>query len=96
MADNTSPTLVCRTRSPIAVTRPLTVSEWLIADTILDSNLNLPLKGIAIGNGWIDAYTQYPSYLEYAVKHGILSESEDASRTLFSQVFRSYHETTSL
>lgn len=55
-----------------------------IADAILDSQLSTPLKGIAIGNGWIDGYTQYPSYLEYAVKHGILSESEDVS-------LRSYH-----
>ncbi|KAG7097454.1 hypothetical protein E1B28_004799 [Marasmius oreades] len=47
------------------------------ADAILNSNINIPLKGIAIGNGWIDAKRQYPSYLEYAVKMGILEENSD-------------------
>ncbi|KAL0577452.1 Cell death protease [Marasmius crinis-equi] len=48
------------------------------ADAILDSSLNVPLKGVAIGNGWIDARRQYPSYLEYSVKMGILEhDSED-------------------
>ncbi|KAL0070176.1 Cell death protease [Marasmius tenuissimus] len=42
------------------------------ADAILGSNINIPLKGIAIGNGWIDARRQYLSYLEYSVKMGIL------------------------
>ncbi|KAI0691379.1 alpha/beta-hydrolase [Cytidiella melzeri] len=47
------------------------------ADAILNSNLGLPLKGIAIGNGWIDSRTQYPSYLDYAVKYGILTKGDD-------------------
>ncbi|TFK94266.1 alpha/beta-hydrolase [Polyporus arcularius HHB13444] len=44
------------------------------ADAILSSNLKIPLKGAAIGNGWTDARRQYPSYLDYALKHGILEE----------------------
>uniref|UniRef100_A0A0W0G5Z3 Carboxypeptidase n=2 Tax=Moniliophthora roreri TaxID=221103 RepID=A0A0W0G5Z3_MONRR len=47
------------------------------AEGILNSNLKTPLKGIAIGNGWIDARRQYPSYLEYAVNMGILEENSD-------------------
>ncbi|KAI0080868.1 alpha/beta-hydrolase [Panus rudis PR-1116 ss-1] len=47
------------------------------ADAILDSKLDIPLKGAAIGNGWIDAKRQYPSFLEYAVKHGLISEGTD-------------------
>ncbi|KAJ3555877.1 hypothetical protein NM688_g2335 [Phlebia brevispora] len=51
------------------------------ADAILSSDLNIPLRGAAIGNGWIDSRTQYPSYLDYAVKHGIVEEnSEDYKR----------------
>jgi hypothetical protein len=42
----------------------------------------MPLKGIAIGNGWIDSKTQYPAYLEYGLKHGLLSEGDDVSRAL--------------
>ena len=47
------------------------------ADAILDSKLKVPLKGIAIGNGWMDARRQYPAYLDYAVKHGIVDEGTD-------------------
>ena len=47
------------------------------ADAILDSKLKVPLKGIAIGNGWMDARRQYPAYLDYAVKHGIVNEGTD-------------------
>ena len=47
------------------------------ADAILTSNLPTKLSGAAIGNGWIDGRTQYPAYLEYATKHGILEENSD-------------------
>ncbi|KAF9226828.1 alpha/beta-hydrolase [Gyrodon lividus] len=42
------------------------------ADAILNSDLNIPLRGAAIGNGWIDGRNQYPAYLEYTVTHGIV------------------------
>ncbi|KAF9236208.1 alpha beta-hydrolase [Melanogaster broomeanus] len=45
------------------------------ADAILKSNLNIPFRGAAIGNGWIDGRNQYPAYLEYAVAHGIVDVS---------------------
>ncbi|KAI0310432.1 alpha/beta-hydrolase [Amylostereum chailletii] len=48
------------------------------ANALLDSNLGVPLRGSAIGNGWIDARRQYPSYLDYAVKHGIIDTGSKA------------------
>ncbi|THH18196.1 hypothetical protein EW146_g2731 [Bondarzewia mesenterica] len=47
------------------------------SDAVLKSNLNVPLRGAAIGNGWIDARRQYPSFLDYAVKHGIIEENSE-------------------
>jgi hypothetical protein len=44
------------------------------ADAVLNSNLGVPLRGAAIGNGWIDAEHQYPAYLDYAVKHGLVTQ----------------------
>ena len=38
----------------------------------MNSSLGVPLRGSAIGNGWIDARRQYPAYLEYAVRHGLV------------------------
>ncbi|KAF7302245.1 Carboxypeptidase [Mycena indigotica] len=54
--------------------------QWIpyFADAILNSDLPTPLHGVAIGNGWIDARRQYPSYIDYAVKVGILEENSDA------------------
>ncbi|PAV21036.1 alpha beta-hydrolase [Pyrrhoderma noxium] len=46
-------------------------------DAILGSDLGISLKGLAIGNGWIDAKHQYPAYLEYSVKHGIIEENSE-------------------
>ncbi|KAG2740240.1 alpha/beta-hydrolase [Suillus brevipes Sb2] len=45
------------------------------ADAILSSELKMHLRGAAIGNGWTDACNQYPSYLDYAVMHGLVDES---------------------
>ncbi|TCD68479.1 Cell death protease [Steccherinum ochraceum] len=47
------------------------------ANAMLDSNLNLPLNGAAIGNGWIDGRSQYPSFLEYALKHQLVEANSD-------------------
>ncbi|KAH9948790.1 alpha/beta-hydrolase [Amylocystis lapponica] len=47
------------------------------ADAVLKSSLNIPLRGAAIGNGWIDGRHQYPAYLDYAVKHGLVEENSD-------------------
>jgi len=42
------------------------------SEGVLNSSLGVPLRGSAIGNGWIDARRQYTSYLDYAVKHGLV------------------------
>ena len=34
--------------------------------------LGLNLKGIAIGNGWVDPYEQYPQYAEFAHEHELI------------------------
>ncbi|KAH8834509.1 Alpha/Beta hydrolase protein [Flagelloscypha sp. PMI_526] len=48
------------------------------ADAFLnDGSLNIPLKGIAIGNGWIDARAHYASYVPFLVKMGILPEGSE-------------------
>ena len=39
--------------------------------------MNIPLRGIAIGNGWIDANNQYLGYLDYVVKVGLVEENTD-------------------
>ncbi|KAJ7098658.1 Alpha/Beta hydrolase protein [Mycena belliarum] len=61
--------------------------QWIpyFANAILDSKkkvdskrMDVPLRGVAIGNGWIDARHQYPSYIDYAVKMGILEENSQA------------------
>ncbi|KAF8165686.1 pheromone-processing carboxypeptidase KEX1 [Crassisporium funariophilum] len=51
--------------------------QWIpyYADAILNSTLSIPLRGIAIGNGWMDSRTQYPAYIEYAVKTGLVEEN---------------------
>ena len=48
-----------------------------VADAILNSSLGIPLRGAAIGNGWIDGRNQYPSFLQYAVKHGLIEDKSD-------------------
>ncbi|OBZ70493.1 Pheromone-processing carboxypeptidase KEX1 [Grifola frondosa] len=59
------------------------------ADALLSSNLNVPLRGAAIGNGWIDARRQYPSYLDYAVKHGLVEENSEVTPfTMYNSIIR--------
>jgi carboxypeptidase D len=45
------------------------------ADAILSSETAYPLRGIAIGNGWFDGRHQYPAFLEYGARHGIVDPS---------------------
>jgi len=61
----------------------------------LNSSLSIPLRGSAIGNGWIDARRQYPSYLDYAVKHGLV-ELGTAVRLqaigIYTRAYRPFHQ----
>lgn len=34
------------------------------------------LKGIGIGNGWVDPKAQYPAYAKFMFKHGLISQAE--------------------
>lgn len=45
----------------------------------------MPLRGVAIGNGWIDGRNQYPAYLDYAVTHGLVDESSQVSNLVISR-----------
>jgi len=54
-----------------------------LADALLSSNLPTPLLGIAIGNGWQDARRQYPSFLDYSVKHGLLEENSEVGLSYY-------------
>ncbi|PPQ63138.1 hypothetical protein CVT24_005778 [Panaeolus cyanescens] len=53
--------------------------QWIpyFADAILNSRLSVPLKGVAIGNGWMDSRSQYPAYIEYAVTTGLFEDNSD-------------------
>jgi len=52
---------------------------------MLEAGLPHTLKGLAIGNGWIDARRQYPAYLEYGLKHGLVETGSDV-REIFVPV----------
>ncbi|TFK22357.1 pheromone-processing carboxypeptidase KEX1 [Coprinopsis marcescibilis] len=53
--------------------------QWIpfFAEAILDSNFGVPLRGVAIGNGWMDAKSQYLTYLDYAMKMSLLEEGTE-------------------
>ncbi len=42
------------------------------------SDLGVNFKGIAIGNGWVDPYVQYPQYAEFAYENGLIGDNEYA------------------
>ncbi|KAI5123390.1 hypothetical protein M0805_006098 [Coniferiporia weirii] len=56
-----------------------------IGDAVLSSDLGISLKGLAIGNGWIDARHQYPAYLDYSVKHGLIEENSDVYKQIHKE-----------
>ncbi|KAL6309774.1 alpha/beta-hydrolase [Sparassis latifolia] len=69
------------------------------ADAVLRSSLKIPLRGAAIGNGWIDGRHQYPAYLDYAVKHNLVElNSEDWKRgkTMTEQCMLLYNDISGL
>ncbi|KDE04968.1 hypothetical protein, variant [Microbotryum lychnidis-dioicae p1A1 Lamole] len=50
-----------------------------IARAILDlARFKTPLKGVLIGNGWIDPYSQYPAYLDFALQSGVIKKGSAA------------------
>jgi carboxypeptidase D len=56
-------------------------NEPITADAILKtSQIPTQLKGLAIGNGWMDPLRQYPAYLEFAVKEKLIKEGTKVRR----------------
>lgn len=49
-----------------------------IAYYLINNSTKLPInfKGIAIGNGWVDPYLQYPQYAEFAKENGLVNETQ--------------------
>lgn len=85
MQDNTSPSSV-----RLVPALQVTSCNPELADALLNSKVS-PLKGIAIGNGWIDARSQYPSYIDYLVKTEVLEENSDVRRRAFPVAFLTCH-----
>ncbi|BGP58777.1 Cell death protease [Rhodotorula toruloides] len=57
------------------------------AQAILASpRLPTRLKGLLIGNGWIDPYNQYPAYLDFALQAGVIKEGSDAEKAVRKEV----------
>ncbi|GAA6058715.1 hypothetical protein JCM10212_003403 [Sporobolomyces blumeae] len=48
--------------------------------------VSTPLKGLLIGNGWIDPKHQYPAYLEYLVEHKFLRRGSAGYRNVLNAV----------
>ncbi|KAG8960390.1 Cell death protease [Tulasnella sp. 419] len=69
-----------------------------IADGILRTSLlNTQLKGVAIGNGWIDGRYQYPAYYEFALKNDILkdnSKTATTARNILDSCYKALNKTT--
>ena len=58
-----------------------------IADAIL-STTTLPtrLKGLLIGNGWIDPLNQFPAYLDFALQAGVIKKGSDVESRIRKDV----------
>jgi len=41
-------------------------------------DLGVNFKGMAIGNGWVDPYVQYPQYAEFAKENNLIGDKEYA------------------
>jgi len=58
-----------------------------LAQAILDTNIiTSPLKGIIIGNGWIDPVNQYLAYADFAFKVGLVNPSSKAAELVRGEV----------
>ena len=55
----------------------IALKQVFSAKSMLEAGVPRTLKGLAIGNGWIDARRQYPAYLDYGLKHGLVVPGSD-------------------
>lgn len=62
----------------------LTFARPLPADAVLKSPLlpAFPLRGIAIGNGWIDPREQYQGYVDFAYSHKLIEKGTPVKASL--------------
>jgi carboxypeptidase D len=56
--------------------RPNDLASAIINST---STNEINLKGIAIGNGWIDPKQQYPGYVDFAYEKGLIKKDTPVS-----------------
>lgn len=63
---------------------PYFASAILSAAT--SSLLPTQLKGLLIGNGWIDPVSQYPAYLDFALQAGVIKKGSQAEADVRKQV----------
>lgn len=53
------------------------------ADALLSTKqVNVNLRGLLIGNGWIDPYNQYPAYLDFAYSSKLLTPDTNAAKNV--------------
>jgi carboxypeptidase D len=57
-----------------------------LASAIINSTATnqINLKGIAIGNGWIDPLQQYPGYVDFAYEKGLIKKDSPVRRRFSS------------
>jgi len=48
--------------------------SYYIVNNMTDFGMNF--KGMAIGNGWVDPYLQYPAYATFAYENGLVGKLE--------------------
>jgi len=61
-----------------------------IADALVNRESDvlpsLNLKGMAIGNGWIDPLQQYPGYVDFAYEKGLFKKGSPVSLSSLSAI----------
>lgn len=51
------------------------IGSYIIEDRDKWGALGVNLQGVAIGNGWVDPYTQYAGYSVFALENGLINET---------------------
>lgn len=58
-----------------------------VASALLKTHLvTPPLKGLLIGNGWVSPSDQYPAYLDYLLKRGLVGKNSREHKALSAAV----------
>jgi len=51
----------------------------IVAANLAKEGIPIPLKGVLMGNAWVDPRTQFPAYADYALSIGIISKPSHAA-----------------